>query len=1141
MKQIKALLTTIVLLTSIATAQNYSVGFNYMDGYASSDASSETIFQGVTSFSVEAWYKNPGIVSGPNSGLTQWGSILTNYRRLSGGDPYNNFHLRMSSNASDEPNSPGVVSFLGAVSNDQLDDDQWHHIAGIYDHSVGESYLFIDGVLNDSYTLSDDFLSSSNKLYINNWAPFAGEFHYDCDIASVRITNGVRYSSAFTPEFPLASESNSIIALDFTTGSGTTLSDLSGNGNNFTLYDGAAWGTDVPTVTTTPSNTHSLSFDGVDDYLLSNSSVGYLSAFTLEAWIKWTGGSGNWRTIIARASTGTQRNYQLQLAGSNRVSVVFTDSESSYHGITSSDSLHMNKWYHVAGSFDGTTGYSICVDAICDTVTASTIYVPQDVGNNVAVGRLGDSEYEYFTGYIDEVRIWDTALTQTEIQAYMTTSPTGNETGLIGYWNFNEGSGTTASDATSNSNDGTIYGATWSTDVPFTGSTTTSDLTWNVQAKVTQGSYSDNDNYLGVADGATNGFDASLEEVEPPASPGSSVSLYFPHEEWNYSLGDNFSKDVRPEVAQTDTMQVWDFEVTATDDGDATLTFVFTDVPSVPVILENTATGTRQTLSNNATYTFTAVADSAHPFRISIGDTTAPTLSLGASCNGPAILNSDSTQALSWTTADGFTVDSIEVWFSSDSGTTYNEVTSIAGTNSYNWTVPDTTIIYNGMLKIKSTDYAGNTTEKLSDYIFAVVGDSISAPISSGWNLWSAPIDPANDTMTVNLNDDFTDYWVTYDYVNNGYTYDGILKETEGYWLGTVQNATIDVKGTALTSNQTMNLSQGWDLVSNPLVLDVSVDSLLFTKDGTTNIYADAVTAGWVNSVYGYSGSGYEAATTFQPWKGYWLGVLETDVSMTFPIHKAPSSRSGGSRDNGWSIAFDAQATNSSDETLTIGVDEIATDGFDSEFDAVTPPTPPGPEYVSAYVSHPEWNYLLGDNFSKDIQGEIPANSYNEWIVTLETTEDNVEINWSLNNIPDELEIGIDTDNDGLFDDMRNLSTITLENSQSVVVRVGSGVLGINDEIVPINLALHQNYPNPFNPTTTLRYDLPEDAQVKIMIYDLMGRSVKSLVNSQQNAGFKSIIWDATNDLGQPVSAGMYLYRISAGNYNSVKKMVLLK
>ncbi|HIB60595.1 MAG TPA: T9SS type A sorting domain-containing protein, partial [Candidatus Marinimicrobia bacterium] len=85
------------------------------------------------------------------------------------------------------------------------------------------------------------------------------------------------------------------------------------------------------------------------------------------------------------------------------------------------------------------------------------------------------------------------------------------------------------------------------------------------------------------------------------------------------------------------------------------------------------------------------------------------------------------------------------------------------------------------------------------------------------------------------------------------------------------------------------------------------------------------------------------------------------------------------------------------------------------------------------------------------------------------------------------------------------------------------------------------NFPNPFNPVTTLRYDLPEDSQVSIMIYDIMGRKVKTLVNKSQNAGFKATIWDATNDLGQPVSAGIYLYTIQAGDFRQTRKMVLLK
>jgi flagellar hook assembly protein FlgD len=92
-----------------------------------------------------------------------------------------------------------------------------------------------------------------------------------------------------------------------------------------------------------------------------------------------------------------------------------------------------------------------------------------------------------------------------------------------------------------------------------------------------------------------------------------------------------------------------------------------------------------------------------------------------------------------------------------------------------------------------------------------------------------------------------------------------------------------------------------------------------------------------------------------------------------------------------------------------------------------------------------------------------------------------------------------------------------------------------------VEFTLSQNYPNPFNPVTAIHYDLPEDALVNITIYDMMGRIVKTMVNAQQNAGYKSVIWDATNNAGQSVSAGLYLYTIQAGVFRQTKKMVMLK
>ena len=101
--------------------------------------------------------------------------------------------------------------------------------------------------------------------------------------------------------------------------------------------------------------------------------------------------------------------------------------------------------------------------------------------------------------------------------------------------------------------------------------------------------------------------------------------------------------------------------------------------------------------------------------------------------------------------------------------------------------------------------------------------------------------------------------------------------------------------------------------------------------------------------------------------------------------------------------------------------------------------------------------------------------------------------------------------------------------------------LNVNEISIPKEFSLNNSYPNPFNPVTILSYELPKDAMVNITIFDMMGRIVNNLVSSQQRAGDKSVQWNATNNTGQPVSAGLYLYTIQAGQFRQTRKMVLLK
>ena len=96
-------------------------------------------------------------------------------------------------------------------------------------------------------------------------------------------------------------------------------------------------------------------------------------------------------------------------------------------------------------------------------------------------------------------------------------------------------------------------------------------------------------------------------------------------------------------------------------------------------------------------------------------------------------------------------------------------------------------------------------------------------------------------------------------------------------------------------------------------------------------------------------------------------------------------------------------------------------------------------------------------------------------------------------------------------------------------------------QLVASEYQLNQNFPNPFNPITTLQYDLANDEFVNITIYDMLGNVINNLVQDNQNSGKNSVQWNATNNQGEPVSAGVYLYKIQVGDFVDTKKMILLK
>ena len=109
------------------------------------------------------------------------------------------------------------------------------------------------------------------------------------------------------------------------------------------------------------------------------------------------------------------------------------------------------------------------------------------------------------------------------------------------------------------------------------------------------------------------------------------------------------------------------------------------------------------------------------------------------------------------------------------------------------------------------------------------------------------------------------------------------------------------------------------------------------------------------------------------------------------------------------------------------------------------------------------------------------------------------------------------------------------------VEKIGSATDVSNDKIIPAKFTVFQNYPNPFNPSTTISYSIPTNSLVSLRIYDILGREVKTLVNSEQRAGVYNMVWNGENNFGNKVASGIYIYRVIAGNNIQTKKMILMK
>jgi hypothetical protein len=384
---------------------------------------------------------------------------------------------------------------------------------------------------------------------------------------------------------------------------------------------------------------------------------------------------------------------------------------------------------------------------------------------------------------------------------------------------------------------------------------------------------------------------------------------------------------------------------------------------------------------------------------------------------------------------------------------------------------------------VTATDANGNESEPSE----TASGYSVDVVNLSGWNLVGLPLE-VEDASYSNLFPESIN-GTLYSF-GEGYILDSTLVHGEGYWLRFNDGGSTTIDGTPI-NELTISLNEDWNLVSG-LSEDISIYSV---SDPDSIIIP--------GTLYGFN-EGYVESDILVPGNGYWLRAFQAgDIILS-------SGALSKVKPHNFSLKGKANSLNVNGMDLYFGVEMSARERLSYGL----PPKPLSGAFDVRFS---------GDTRIAMDKAEIEVmNPYQTITISYDVVLDAGEhINWVLSSSRGEEYI--------------------LEGTGEIIVPTEETFTLERKAIIPIAYTLHQNYPNPFNPVTSLRYDLPEQAQVTLTVYDLIGREVTQLVNTTQDAGYRSVQWNATDMHGKPVSAGVYLYQIRAGEFVQTRKMVLLK